>query len=642
MSNFKATLKVMPLPDKKALYLRAREEYYNEGNSTLTDMEYDALEANLLATAPKWVALRKTGIKVKLGKKSEVKLAVPCPSLDKIVADKPAVLSKWVATASKKYGSSFRLSEKVDGSSVEGEYTKGKLTELATRGDGLTGKSIMFLADHLNIPKSFPQGEAIPRCVVRFEAAMPVAVYLKKWAGQYDSARALASALLNRHDAAPALKDLDFIALRVMFPEYALSDGLDWLKRSGFKVARGMRVDMGAFDLSRMSEALDSLRAASKYECDGMVIFSDKPGLKTTADRPDYARAFKVNDEASAVTTTVVDIVWKPSAFGVLVPKAVIAPIKFGGVTVKQAALHNAKWAVERGVGIGAVVKVLRSGDIIPKIVAVVKSAPVKLPLKSKVGQYDWDKTRTSLVLTASTTNPEVLTRKIARLFSSLGLDQLSIGLAEKIVASGVTSTEQVVQMTAQDFGKLPGVKSLAKTYAEQMERLRTGQFEMPILMAASGCFEKGMGKRRLSAIYEAAPKAFLRKNAKEGTLRPMLSEVSGCGPAFAEVFCRGIGPFWEWVDATGSTWKKPEKTVKVDGPLSGKGFTWTTYRSLDEEQTVKSLGGEIVPFGSKTTVLFYDPNGKASSKIQKAVERGVTTSTFATFIRKYTNGRST
>ena len=78
----------MSLQEAKALYLRAKEAYYNEDKPVMTDAAFDRLEERLKSEAPKWAELKKTGIAVpKIGKKSEALLFVPMSSLDKIKAD---------------------------------------------------------------------------------------------------------------------------------------------------------------------------------------------------------------------------------------------------------------------------------------------------------------------------------------------------------------------------------------------------------------------------------------------------------------------------------------------------------------------------------------------------------------------------
>ena len=636
MENFKKWMREASLEEMKGEYTRARDAYYNSGNTTLTDDEYDRLEETIRESVPNWSGLKKTGAPAKLGKKQEVKLPVPAPSLDKLVAEKPEGVMRWLTKAGKNYGADFRLSEKIDGSSVIGAYRRSskikstplKLSLLATRGDGETGKDITFLAPYLTIPQEIADSDLPDEIVIRFEAVMPVAVYNKRWAGQYDTNRALASAVLNRQDAAPALKDLHFVALQVLKPNWPLDAGLEYLEQNGFRVAAGKVVDVQEFTLNNLTRTLEYFRGKSLYECDGMVIYSNSAKLTHTNKRPDHGRAFKLNDSENALETTIIDMVWKPSAFGVLVPKAVISPIKIGGATIRNAAVHNAKWATTRGAGIGAVVRVLRSGDIIPKIVEVVKPAKFKLPSQSEFGAYSWDETETALVLNSKTENPEVLARMFTRFFETLGLEQMAFGVSKKMVEAGYTKTWQALLMKENDFRKL-GIKARAPEFAANMEEVRGGSCTVIHLMVASGVFDKGLGKTRLQTLQENYPKALKvdavpQSQEEADALRARIAKISGCGPAFAEIYVRGLKKFYRWVDRCNVRFKPIRAPKAVQGPLTGLCVSWTTYRSEEEEETVKSLGGEVVPFGSRTNALLYDPDGKASSKPEKARAKGI------------------
>lgn len=630
-----AKLANLDLAAKKALFIKARKAYYNGGNSPLTDKEFDDLEDVIREEAPKWPALQKTGTAPSgfLGKKSVVSLSVPCSSLDKIVAEAPVGVSKWLAKVAKEFGSSYRVSEKLDGSSIQSVYKFGKLVQVATRGDGTNGKDITFLAPHMNLPAEIDC--ELPRLVIRHEAIMPLAAYTKKWAGQYDTARALSSAILNRQDAAPALADLHLVAVRVQFPKYSLSSGLQFLKTVGFRVARGQTVDHSHLSVESLTQAVAYFRSNSKYEIDGVVVYSEAPDLDATADRPAYARAFKVNDAADAFDTEIVAIKWQPSSFGVLVPKAIIRPVVIGGATIKQAAIYNARWALDRGVGVGAKVKILRSGDIIPKIVQVVEPAKFALPSKAEFGDWIWDKTKTGIQLTSAQDNGHVLTRQFARFFATLGMDQMAMGVAKKLVEAGYTDTAEVIQMDADAWGALPGVKSRAAVFADQMTSARA-KSDIVQLMRASCVFDRGVGGTRIRSLQDSNPKLLSRAAAANGELEGLVAVTPGCGPAFAKLYARGLPKFYEWLDACGAVpSKKAKAKVAESAELQGQVFSWTGYRNKDEEVTVNKHGGAIGSFGKKTTVLFVTPGGKASGKADKAREWGIQVAHFNDYMKK-------
>lgn len=613
----------------KTTYMTAKAAYYNEGNSVLTDAEFDQLEDRIRELDPDWAELKKTG--VKLGKKVEVALDAFCPSLDKLVAEKPIPVERWVRNTSAKHGPRFHVSAKLDGSSIQSTYINGKLTRVRTRGDGTTGKDISFLKDHLDLPKTITT--TLKKVVLRHEAIMPVQVYQKKWAGKYDTARAMSAALLNRQDAAPALKDLHFVVVSVQVPNSGVVN-LAEVKSWGFRTVQGRAVNAEDLTVENLTDAVAYFKSGP-YEADGVVVQVLAEGLPRSADKPEHARAFKVNDAADAFTTRIQSVTWHPSSFGVLVPKALIEPVRIGGALVKQATIYNAKWAMDRGVGPGAVVKVLRAGDIIPKVIEVVTPAPFKLPKKSEFGSWSWDGTMIVLDKTEGEENSQVVARRFARFFSKLKLDQLSIGVAKKLVEAGYTDTAEVFLMNEADFRALPGVKGRAAEYAEQLRVVRAGT-DIVTLMGASCAFDRGVGSTRLRTLQAAEPRFLLRSAINRPELKKRVGMVAGCGPAFAELYVRGLPEFYKWMDKTGAKVALPAEASKPkSAKLAGKSFSWTTYRSKDEEQTVNSLSGAVVPFGRKTDVLFFSPTGKPSTKLDKAREMGIEVTTFADYMKK-------
>ena len=103
-----------------------------------------------------------------------------------------------------------------------------------------------------------------------------------------------------------------------------------------------------------------------------------------------------------------------------------------------------------------------------------------------------------------------------------------------------------------------------------------------------------------------------------------------------ASAFVEGIYKFTKWFARTGIKVLQPEKTKVKQNKLQGLKCSWTGYRSQEQEDIVKSYGGEVISFGTGTQVLLYSATGKASSKVDKAKARGITTLTWGQFKSKY------
>lgn len=111
------------------------------------------------------------------------------------------------------------------------------------------------------------------------------------------------------------------------------------------------------------------------YWIDGAVVKTDSKELQaqigSTAKYPKHASAYKYPPEKKV--TKVRDIILQTGRTGVLTPVAVLDPVQLCGTTVSRVTLHNQKFIEERGIGIGAEIEVIKSGEIIPRVVNVVK-----------------------------------------------------------------------------------------------------------------------------------------------------------------------------------------------------------------------------------------------------------------------------
>lgn len=626
----------------KKTYLKSRKEYYNEGSSVLTDFEYDLLQDFLEAVVPTWRELSKTGAKV--GSKSDVRLRVPMPSLSKIKIESTKALLQFLDDLTE-CDRLTHASAKIDGSAVEVVYEKGTLTRLATRGDGEVGKDISHFIPYVSHKKWERGGRGLPLkvntkeplLVLRMEATIQKSIHKERYQEEYASDRAMASAVFNRHDASDALSDIDFVLLGVSSPQMSVSWVPNLVEANGF-IRPLSKTFKGKPTTDDLRELLDSFQESSPYSLDGLVVgpYSYIEGI--TNKVPKFTRSVKIDDHENAPTTKIKQIIWETSAFGLLVPKAVLEPIRFGNVVVKFAALHNPRWAMDRGAGVGAVVKVIRSGEIIPKIVEVVKPARFDLPDQSEFGEYEFDGVRLKLCEDTE----EVHVQRMNRMFKKLGLENIGTSFAQKLVDYGYESTSDLLLVSLDVVRSLEGVKSSADKLFKEMKRIRSGEFTLPQLMDASGELDSGLGLTLLTKLATDHPEAFksvstLKAFAKKNLNTKVIE--NSIGPARAAIFKNGVFSFIEWV-STPETMNRlyPAESdydavkvkpfgveVKKSGSLSGKGFSWTGYRSEEEENFVKALGGDVVSFGTKTTVLFFKPGGKASSKVEKAGNRAMT-----------------
>lgn len=627
-----AKISTMSLAERKELYLQAKDAYYNGAKAIMSDATFDRLENLIREEQPRWSGLKKTGAPIKgvlATKKAKRELPHYMPSLAKCYPDG---WDRWTRNHRAARDLYFVM-DKLDGSSLYLEYDKGYPTYLSTRGNGEIGGDISFLIPKLDLPRSIKDRSKIE---LRCEAVVSRKVFAKRWAREFDNARQMANGLLNRTlDKAvdSALEDLDVVVVGRM--GHPIDKALDQLEALGFKVVNHAKAECKTG--ADMSELLAFSKKASAYEIDGLVVVA--PGTKMVyedSDKPSWAVAFKTNLEDEAPTVKVEEVVWQLSQRGRITPKIKIAPTEMDGVTVTAATAHNPAWMVERGLGPGAVVQVLRSGGVIPKIVNVVKPAkfvPPPMPYKQAGRFFVLDESADK------SAHSTVEVKALVKFLGTLGVEYLAEKTIQVLYDAGcktpfhymkVAKTRNVEALRRAGLGKVQ-----SQNIVNELTRVFSATSLLD-LMVASNKFGVGVGERRLKAIQAAGVSLTMLINMADEKAHQTLVGIPGFQDKTAAAVVEGLAPFRKFYMTAERFIKIVEhaptnKKVPVKGKLSGQTFSFTGYRSKDQESAIEAAGGEVIPFSlSKTQVLLVVTGGKASTKGEKAAARGIKVCSFS------------
>lgn len=149
-----------------------------------------------------------------------------------------------------------------------------------------------------------------------------------------------------------------------------------------------------------LSNILVERRTNSPYEIDGIIVWDDSAFEPNESGNPSRAFAFKMVMDDQKAETLVTDVEWNVSRTGVWKPVVLIEPVTIGGTRIGRATGNNAAWLRAKGIGIGARICMVRSGDVIPKIHEVIHRVDTdKLPMPPD-GSWKWDANRTDIVTT--------------------------------------------------------------------------------------------------------------------------------------------------------------------------------------------------------------------------------------------------
>jgi len=231
---------------------------------------------------------------------------------------------------------------KLDGAAVSLQYVNGHLAQALTRGDGQIGRDITLKMEEL-VPNVIGiKGEI----QITGEVVAPDMI---------PNARNFAAGSLNLKDHnefRSRAQTLKFVAYDIQGAKYErLSDAMNHLARNGFEVIT--HFDASAFPTDGEVFRVDNYEAFYK--------------LGYTAHHP--RGAFALKEQKDGVITELLDVVWQVGKSGVVSPVAILRPVEVGDALVSRATLHNIEYIRSLGLEIGCQVEVIRSGEIIPRIV---------------------------------------------------------------------------------------------------------------------------------------------------------------------------------------------------------------------------------------------------------------------------------
>jgi DNA ligase (NAD+) len=231
---------------------------------------------------------------------------------------------------------------KLDGVSLALIYVNGILKTMITRGNGNTGQDVSHLIPGMKVPKTIETNE--PVIQVTGEAVVSKLV---------KNSRNVASGALG-------LKNLEeFKTRNLMFIAYGVQP----------YIYSTFEQDMEYLSYQGFPTVIDG--PWTTYPQDGIVYrlsdnsLFDSAGFTNTHPKG----AFALKERKAGVTTVLEDVVWQVGRTGEVSPVAILKPVKVGDATVSRATLHNMKYIEDLGLEIGCEVEVIRSGEIIPRVV---------------------------------------------------------------------------------------------------------------------------------------------------------------------------------------------------------------------------------------------------------------------------------
>ncbi|MEE9491963.1 MAG: BRCT domain-containing protein [Gammaproteobacteria bacterium] len=497
----------------------------------------------------------------------------------------------------------IRITPKLDGFAA---YDDGQ--KLYTRGDGRKGT---------DISRVFVRGLRVGGDGVRGQGAGEIVIdqiYFDKYLSQqFDNSRNFQAAVLAEKKEDPLVQK-------------AIDDGAAvFMPFAQLPVKQLLIQDL----LDDFDGIIGEMWHTTAYDVDGVVLEVESPALKVEmgATRHHHRWQIAYKENAEKATVTVVEVKPQTSRSGRVNPVAILEPTRLSGAVISRASAHHYGMVKEKGIGPGAIIELVRSGLVIPKIEKVVQPVEAHIPdtCPSCDAELVWD--NDYLFCTNTQRCPAQLEHSLEHFFKTLGnVDGLGGKTIQKLCADGVTTISDVYALQEVDLLGMGFGEKTAANLLNQLRRSRSEQIEdwrflaaFGVIRLAGGNCERLLQQVPLESVFELNVEQIAEiEGFAEITSNAIVKGLAAIRAEFEQVFALGfslsITPL-----VTGSE--------SVDSPVAGQliVFTGAMQQGRDEmKRQAKALGAKIGNSVTGKTDLLVTGKNVGAAKISAAKEKGV------------------
>ncbi len=601
--------KLTPIPQLVA-QLTAYNRAYRAGRPEISDSEYDNLVEELRRRDPENPWLHRVEPEEFSGRR-EVRHPQPMLSTEK--AYDASALARFITRVTKtaaELGQGeplFRLTPKLDGLAARDD---GEI--FVTRGDGEIGYEISSAFAKGVVPIG-GRGRGLGEIVIR---ASYFAEHLK---AHFEHPRNLVVGIVNSDTLNP-------------LAEQALRDqAVHFVPYSELPAWEGL----GAELQERLDELKKELAAACDYPRDGFIAEVTDPALRTALGHTDHHYRWQIalKSRGESATTRVEEINWQVGRTGVITPVLEVVPVNVSGATIRRVTAHNAGLVREQKLGPGAEIEIIRSGEVIPKLVRVLRpAASVELPAECPrcAHQLSW---RNDFLVCGNPSCPAQAEQRLRHWFKTLGTaDWFGPKTIARLVAAGYDQLVKIYTLTPEDFTALGFGPQQAQNLAAALAASRRKPVPDWRFLAACGLPYLGRGdSRRLLARYPLG-------KLLAGISSAEIADLDGFAGLTAAAIAAGLQERRDEIKAllklgfnlvpTHLAAERENGNKSADsGPLAGKRvvFSGRMSRTREEmEEEAHALGARVQKAVSGNTDLLVYGEKIGAKKREKAEKLGL------------------
>lgn len=549
----------------------------------------------------------------------------------------------------------FVVEPKIDGLAIALTYENGRLIQGATRGNGVEGEKVTanirtVKSVPLRIPAASDGPPAPAKIEVRGEIYMRIADFnrfnqqqLEKGEKIFANPRNAAAGSLRMLDSKiTAQRPLALYSYAIGYVQgaeiHSQKEALAYLRALGFAVNPDILVTSDFEEVLNFIHTWMDRRDTLPYDADGAVVkisdFALQQELGVVGNAPRWAIAYKF--PAREATTKLLEIRTNVGRTGQITPYAVLVPVNIGGVTVRQATLHNFEDLAKKDIRNGDTVVVKRAGDVIPQVVKAIEdlrppdSQPYLPPSHCPVCGEPTARLGDDVALFCiNAACPAQLIRQIEYFVSrgAMDIEGFGIKIGEQLAAQGLLKDiADIYFLTREQLLQLEGFAAKkADNLLAAIEASKQRPFQR---------FLTGLGIRYVGGVVAGLiVNAFPSIDALEQASRQDFESVEGVGPRIAESLAAWFSrpanqALIEKFRRAGVTLSAERAAVSAEhSTLNGLTFVITgtlpTWSREEAKAFIEQHGGKVIDSVSKKTDYLL-VGEKAGSKLSKAQALGV------------------
>jgi NAD-dependent DNA ligase len=560
----------------------------------------------------------------------------------------------------------FVLTEKLDG--CAGYLSIGpNESRLIKRGNEKEGTDISYLLPYLSLPKLDHQ------MIVKVELVMPRKVWQEKYSEEYKNPRNMVAGITNAKEIeAEKIRDLHVVAFHIYnedLPNYQRLEPLTMLSKLRslkFRVPAYDTISSGNLSVDYLTSWIKKHRLESEYEIDGLCVALNIVREYDSDKNPQHIAAFKIAGEKAV--TEIIEIQWEISKHGLYIPTARVKPVQISGATIQRVTCYHANFVRDEGLGPGAKIVLIRSGETIPKIFQVIDKTKPQYPEK------DWNWVVTDdgsdpvdIYFTGNKSSEQEISR-IYAFFKERGAEYLGEKTIARLYEGGFDSLKKLFGAEIQDIIKIPGFKT--KSAERVVANIKNAITNAPLAeIMAGSCLFPSLGAKRLRLIIEAIPDLLeINSSGELDDARKKIIKIGGLGEKLSQIWENNFLDFKSWlkehseiqlensadendsftVPIRGSAKHSERQTLSLQPFANSIEIKTISQGARGNEAPPKKLEDQIVAFTgcrpdrlmerainqaggkvassvtSKTTILVVKNRDKITKKMEKAEEQGV------------------